>query len=711
MAIIKRLLPLFLIAALAAVPRAQVVGPVSVQGAPTPAALPSGVPDFNLSPDGMDQTVDAAMSKLDASLAGIVSLKPEDRTFANTVGALDAAYADFNEAVTPLTFMKDVSPRADLRDKGDALNTKVSQLFIQLASREDIYRAVKEYAAKQESLDGPRQKLLNAMLRDFKRNGMELTPEKRARLLDIQKKLVDLQNGFSNNLKSEKQKLEVLREQLEGAPDDFVKNLEASPNGADRALVTLDYPTYETFMHTVKNPALRQQLEFVFNNQAAEKNVPILQEALGLRQELAQLLGYPTYAHYATDGRMAKAPEPVLAFLNRLKDLVAGKAVSEQKELLDLKRKDLPKAERLYNWDLPGEIGAQLGYYIEQQKKAHFDLDPEEVRQYFPVDRVVEQTMALYQELFGVQFKELPTTHQVEGANVWHPEVRLFEVRDSATGQRLAHFYLDLYPRDNKYGHMAEFRLIGGRRLADGGYREPVAAMVGNFTKPTADKPGLLSFGEVETFFHEFGHVMHETLTRAEFAGQSGTNTALDFVEAPSQMLENFVRQPEVLNRLSGHYQDPGKKLPRELLEKIVSAESVGKAIGVLRIVALSVLDMTYHTAVPVDTTALMEKIFVETGYLAPTPGTHFQARFGHIMGGYEAGYYGYMWSRVFAQDIFSRFEKEGILSPAVGGDYRRFILEKGGSEDEEQLLIQFLGRKPDEAAFLRSLGVTPSGT
>jgi Zn-dependent oligopeptidase len=215
----------------------------------------------------------------------------------------------------------------------------------------------------------------------------------------------------------------------------------------------------------------------------------------------------------------------------------------------------------------------------------------------------------------------------------------------------------------------------------------------------------------VETFFHEFGHVMHETLTRAEFGGQSGTNTALDFVEAPSQMLENFVRQPEVLNRLSGHYQDPNRTLPRELLEKIVAAEGVGKAIGVLRIVALSVLDMTYHTAVPVDTTALMEKIFVETGYLAPTPGTHFQARFGHIMGGYEAGYYGYMWSRVFAQDIFSRFEKEGILSPVVGGDYRRFILEKGGSEDEEQLLIQFLGRKPDEAAFLRSLGVTPAGT
>jgi thimet oligopeptidase len=708
MANFKRLLPLLLIGVLAGVPQAQVIVPVSVQGAPAPA-IPAGLPDFNLTTDGMDQTVAAAMTKLDASLAGIVSIRPDDRTFANTVGALDAAYADFSDAVTPLTFMKDVSAREDIRGKADALNKKVRQLYIDLASREDLYRAVKEVAAKQETLDASQSKLLSGMLRDFKRNGLELSPEKRARLLELQKKLSDLETEFDNNLTAPQAKLEVLREQLEGAPEDFVKNLEASPNGADRALVTLDYPTYETFMNTVKNPALRQQLEFIFNNQSAGKNVPILQEALTLRHEKAQLLGYPTFAHFSTDGNMAKAPEPVLSFLNRLKDLLAPKAASEQKEMLALKQKELPKAERLQNWDLPGEIGAQLGYYMEQQKKLQFDLDPEEVRQYFPVDRVVEQTLALYQELLGVKFQELPTSHGASGSNVWHPEVRLFEVRDAATGQRLAHFYLDLYPREAKYGHMAEFRLIGGRRLADGTYMEPVAAMVGNFSKPAAGKPGLLSFGEVETFFHEFGHVMHETLTRAAYAGQSGTNTARDFVEAPSQMLENFVKQPQVLDRLSGHYQDPSKKLPRELLEKIVASGSVGQAISTLRLIALSVLDMVYHTGVPVDTTALMEKVFVETGYLAPTPGTHFQARWGHIMGGYEAGYYGYLWSRVFAADVFTRFEKEGVLNPAVGADYRRTILEKGGSEDEEQLLIQFLGRKPDEAAFLRSLGVTPA--
>jgi thimet oligopeptidase len=703
-----RLLPLFLVGVLAVAPQAQVLVPASVQGAPVPA-IPAGLPDFNFSPDGMDKTVDAAAAKLDASLAGIVSLRPEDRTFANTVAAMDAAYADFSDAVTPLTFMKDVSSKKDVREKADALNKKIQDHLIGLAAREDIYRAVKDYAAKGEALDGPRTKLLADMLRDFKRNGLELAPEKRARLTEIQRKLVELQNGFDNNLTSQKEKLEVLREQLEGAPEDFVKNLEASPNGADRALVTLDYPTYEAFMNTVKNPALRQRLEFVFNNQAAEKNTRILEEALPLRHELAGLLGYPSYAHYAIDGRMAKAPEPVLAFLNRIRDLVAPKAVSEQKDLLELKRMDLPKAEKLYNWDLPGEVGAQLGYYLEQQKKSKFDLDPEEVREYFPVDRVVEQTMELYQELFGVKFREIPIGKEAPSEAAWHPEVRLFEVRDAATGQRLAHFYLDLYPRDNKYGHMAEFGVLGGRRLADGSYREPAAAMVGNFTKPTAEKPGLMSFGEVETFFHEFGHVMHATLTRAEFAGQAGTSVARDFVEAPSQMLENFVTQPEVLNRLSGHYKDQTKKLPKELLDKMIAAGKVGQAIGTLRLIALSALDLAYHSSpVPADTTALLEKVFVETGYLAPTPGTHFQARWGHIMGGYEAGYYGYLWSRVFAQDIFSRFEKEGVLNPAVGADYRRTILEKGGSEDEEQLLMQFLGRKSDEAAFLRSLGLNP---
>jgi Zn-dependent oligopeptidase len=241
------------------------------------------------------------------------------------------------------------------------------------------------------------------------------------------------------------------------------------------------------------------------------------------------------------------------------------------------------------------------------------------------------------------------------------------------------------------------------------GYKEAAAAMVGNFTRGTDGEPGLLSHSEVETFFHEFGHIMHQTLSRARYQSHNGFYVALDFVEAPSQMFENFVWTREVLDRLSGHHQDESRKLPPELLGRMLAARRAGEALGILRLVAMAAVDMAYHSSVPGGTTKLLSRIFAEFGYLPPTPGTHFQSRWAHLMPDYAAGYYGYPWSKVRAQDLFSRFEKEGVLNPEVGMDLRRKVFEPGATKDEDELMRDFLGREANEEAFLRSLGLGTS--
>src|SRR5471032_3223296 len=261
---------------------------------------------------------------------------------------------------------------------------------------------------------------------------------------------------------------------------------------------------------------------------------------------------------------------------------------------------------------------------------------------------------------------------------------------------------MDLFPREGKYSHAAAFNMVSARQMQDGSYQKPVSAIVANFDKPSADRPSLLNHDEVETIFHEFGHIMHQTLTKAAYGRFSGANVARDFVEAPSQMLENFVWDPVVLSSLSGHYKDHAKKLPKELLDKMLAARNADVALINLRQLLFGIVDMAYHGAhPPSDTTELYSRVSKDVSLIPMTSGTHPEASFGHLMGGYDAGYYGYLWSKVYAQDMFSVFKADGVMSPAVGRRYRTEILEKGSSRDEMDSLKAFLGREPSEDAFL----------
>jgi thimet oligopeptidase len=325
-------------------------------------------------------------------------------------------------------------------------------------------------------------------------------------------------------------------------------------------------------------------------------------------------------------------------------------------------------------------------------------VDPLEVASYFPLHHVLAGMLELTGEVFGLTYREVE-------ASTWHPDVVTYAVLDRESGELISHFYMDLFPREGKFSHAAAFPLVPGFRSEDGSYHRPVSAIVANFTKPSGDRPSLLQHQEVETFFHEFGHILHQTLTKADLVRFAGTSTERDFVEAPSQIMENWTWQASVLRRFARHFES-GEPIPDPLVDQLVAARNLNIAVSTLRQVQFGLLDMGYHGDQPnKDLDAILRRAG-EAGLLPFQEGTFMPASFGHLFG-YDAGYYGYLWSKVFGDDLWSRFEQEGITNPSVGMDYRREILERGGAIDGTELLRNFLGREPNNQAFLRRLGIS----
>ena len=634
----------------------------------------------------------SAKKRAESALEAVVRMPASNRTFDNTPAALDQIASDLSDSTASDTFLKYVSISSSVRDAGNECETLLGQFSVDMYSREDLYKALKEYASQGEALTGESKRLVDKELLDFKRSGLELTKEKRQEVTVLRKKLVELEATFGKNINEFKDFATFDQSELGGLPEDFVARLEKIDG---RYKVGLDYPDYFPFMENSSNPAARRVMEGKFNDRAARLNLSVLQDVLTLRRKAAKLLGYPTHAHFVLEDRMAKDPKIVASFITRLRKKLQILGADELEVLKSLKFVFEGKASdgRFSAWD--------WRYYDNQLKKAKYAVDNQKIKEYFPADYVTEQMLAVYQKLLGLKFR------QVTDGATWHPDVKLFEITDAAGGEPIAYFYLDLFPREGKYKHAAAFSMITGRRLPDGRYQKPVSSMVANFNKSTKDRPSLLTHDEVETFFHEFGHIMHQTLTKARFGRFSGSATARDFVEAPSQMLENWVWDGEVLQALSGHYLDHSKKLPNELLGKMLAAKNVNSGLVNLRQLLFGSVDQLYHGTPPSDTTAAYARLAADISMIPTTPGTHPEASFGHLMG-YDSGYYGYMWSKVYAEDMFSRFKADGVLNPVLGRRYRTEILERGSSRDEMESLKAFLGREPNEDAFLESIGLKP---
>jgi thimet oligopeptidase len=665
-------------------------------GAAGEAFSPSRYLNWQASPDQIALDCERARLRADSALQGITAMSEPSRTFANTPQAVELALDDFYDETSGDAFIKDVAVSSSVRQAARDCQTTIDKYVLDVFNREDLNNAVEQYAARKEALTGEDKKLLDKELLDFKRNGLMLPEEKRYQIKKIKERLVEIQQEFAKNIDDVKDSLLLTRAELDGMPDDYVNRLERL---GDKYRVTTDYPDYFPLMENGKNPDTRRRLEFLFDNRAAARNVPLFQEAIKLRREAAELLGYPSHAALVLEDRMAKSPASVERFLDGLHGKLKKLGRAELKVLLALKKKEEGARSDgvIHVWD--------WRYYDNQLKKTSFQVDQEQIKEYFPLETVVSGMLAAYQKLLGVKFREIPN------ASVWYPDVKLYEITDASGGEPVAYFYMDLFPREGKYKHAASFNIVNGRALPEGGYQKPVAAIVANFPKSTAEHPSLLKHGsheDVETIFHEFGHIMHMTLTTAHYERFSGANVAWDFVEAPSQMLENWVWDPSVLAGLSGSYKDPNKKLPEDLLKKMIAAKNADTGLVQLRQLFFSQVDMDYHGEYGGDTdsTVLYSRLMREISLIPMNPGTHPEASFGHLMDGYDAGYYGYLWSKVYAQDMFSRFESEGLLNAAIGRQYRDEVLAPGGSQDELDLVRKFLGREPNDAAFLKSLGL-----
>lgn len=661
---------------------------------PTVERIPVPLIDHKLAPDEILRKSQAAEADCEKALKAVVELPDASRTFANTVEAMEQAVADFMDTTSRLSILKDIHPSDKVRQAASVAEENAGKYMVQVASRRDLYKAVKGWQANggaREVLDAEQKRLLELTLRDFRRNGLELADDKLKRLVEVRTRLTELSTQFGQHLNENADTVEVSEAELEGLPQAMVDRLAKSKSGG--RVVTTKYPDYYPFMDNARSEAARQRLYVAMESREAARNTPILKQAIALRDEEAKLLGYATHADFVTGDQMARDAKTVAAFLASLREKLKPRRDADFAKMLELKRAETGDARaELRPWDVP--------YYLNQIKKRDFTLDSEKIREFFPAPTVLPGMFKVYETLLGIEIKEVPD------ADVWAPEVKLYEIRDRGTNAYVASFYMDLFPRKGKYGHAASAGVTMAR-LVGGKYRAPVALVMANFNPPANGRPSLLAHDEVKTLFHEFGHVMHQTLTVARYGSQAGSAVARDFVEAPSQMLENWVYEKVALDLMSGHYQDPAKKLPQETIEKMKAARTFDAGWRYTRQVFLASFDQALHTASDaLDPDDVSRKLYQDILGIPPAPGTHFPATFGHLMGGYDAGYYGYLWAEVFADDMFSLFAKKGVMDQELGRRYRDTILAPGRSEEPDRLLERFLGRAPNNEAFLGKLGV-----
>ena len=639
--------------------------------------------------DGISEDIDRALAMADELVKGVVDAETT-RTYATVMQPLDDISDILQRAFGETAFMGYVHLDKDVRDAGNQAEEKIQKWGVELVFRPDLYRAVKEFSESPEAaaLEGEQARFLQFWLRDLRRAGHELDETSRTEVKKLTERMVEVGIAFQRNIDEHKDHLVVTKEDLEGLPDSYVENLERGDN-QDTYHIGLSYPDVVPFMENSARRDLREQLLRKFNSRAVEPNRPLLEEAVATRGRIAELFGQPSWAHHQMEEKMAKTPEAVRAFYAALTPGLTEGGQSELKVMEALLQTDGEEA--------PLQV-FDRSYYETQLRKTEFGVDPMEVAGYFPLQQVIDGMLEITGDVFGVEYRKVETP-------VWHPDVLTYAIHDRESGELTSHFHMDLFPRDGKFSHAAAFPLVSGRRLPDGSYQKPLSAIVANFTKPGSDRPSLLQHSEVVTFFHEFGHILHQTMTKAEITRFAGSSTENDFVEAPSQIMENWTWRPEILRRFARHYQT-GEPIPDRLVEQLVAAKNLNIALLTLRQATFGLLDMWLHDEVPEkDLDGILQRA-TDVSLFPPHEGTFFPASFGHLLGGYDAGYYGYLWSEVYGDDMWSRFDDEGVDNPVVGLEYRRVILERGGSIDGMDMLREFLGREPNNRAFLKRLGI-----
>ncbi len=650
---------------------------------PAAAAAGPGPVNWNLTKDQIASSCKAAIAQAQGRLKSILAQRGT-RTFANTVLRLEDLSSDLNDTTIADQFLFNVTTDTAVQQASLNCNNDESSFFTDLSASPQLYAALAAAVRSNTAKDVYQRKLASSWLDTLKRSGAGLASARRLEFVRLSKELTDLQNTFAQNLGNDTTTITITAAQAAVLPAGLTAGLKTAPGGG--LIVPVNESTVTPFMQNQSDESARQTYYIAYNNREAAANTPLLERAIAVRDRLAHLLGYETWAAYQVSNRTAKTPKRIETFLGGLDKTLLPKAQAEVAALAALKASDThDPAAALHAWDFT--------YYDNMLHKTQYAVDSNEIKQYFPVQHTIDAVLDVYHRLLGVNFKQITPT------DAWNPDVLEYSVSDSATGRFIGTTYFDLYPRPHKYGHFANFPILPVRKLSNGNYRPPFAAILGNWPQPAPGQPALLSHDDVVTFFHEFGHNMAALLATAPYESLS-SGFVWDFVEAPSQMLENFVWQPSVLKQISSNWQT-GQPLPDDLINSLIKSRYVDDAYATTRQIMYAQIDMAYHTSGPhVDTTAVWDRLAAELTPMPAVPDTHPQASFGHLMGGYDAGYYGYLWSKVYAQDMFTAFLNGGLENPVVGMRYRRDILQPARTYDPDVEVKNFLGRPMNPNAF-----------
>jgi len=627
----------------------------------TAASLLSG------SADAFVRASSEALARARAAVARVKSLPPSIQT----LRAWDEATAAIGDASARASLLRSVHPDSAMRDAGERCEQEAEALSTELALDPEVYAPLSRIDAAGE--DEPTRWYLFRVLRDFRRAGVDKDAQTRASARALNEELVRIGQEFQRNIRDDVRSIQVSAAELEGLPADYVR---AHASG----IVTTDSPDYIPFMTYSRSSPARERLWKIYRQRAHPGNLMVLDRMLGRRHELARLLGYESWAAYVTEDKMIGSARAAADFIERIASASEARAGKDYESLLARKRRDQPPAERVDAWDSEA--------LKERVRAEQLGFDSQSVRPYFELGRVMDGIFETTARMFGIEYRRL------SDAPVWHSDVSAWEVVEQ--GRTLGRFFLDLFPREGKYKHAAQFTLASGVR--EGAL--PEGALVCNFHRPGAE-PALLDHGEVVTFFHEFGHLLHHLFGgNTPWAGLSGVRTEWDFVEAPSQMLEEWCWDASVLRRFARHL-DTGQPIPSDLVERMRAADEFGKGLRVRQQMFYAATSLRLHDRDPrgLDTTALAAELQEKYTPFRHVPGTYFQESFGHLEG-YSAIYYTYMWSLVIAKDLFGVFRRDGLLNPATAARYRRAILEPGGGAPASKLVESFLGRPASFDAF-----------
>eukprot|EP01129_Flabellula_baltica_P010056 TRINITY_DN4204_c1_g1_i2.p1 TRINITY_DN4204_c1_g1~~TRINITY_DN4204_c1_g1_i2.p1 ORF type:complete len:680 (+),score=151.67 TRINITY_DN4204_c1_g1_i2:51-2042(+) len=629
----------------------------------------------------------------------IKDILPSERTFSNTVHAMDTVYGEAYNDVSFLTFGYLVDVDKEVRDRCTEAKNAFEQFVLECRMDEGLYRCLCEYkdcGYSEEDLDEEEVRLFDKLMLDFQRNGLSLDAEKRSELKKLREKIADLCSKANNNIYDVDVSFEFTREELTGLPDSFFNQVKKSESG--KYIVSLQYPELFPVLRKCANPEVRKIMLSAHESKCKDQNMDILIEIFKLRQEAAELMGYDSDASYELSNKMAGDLETASKFLNDLRVKFDPTLSEYYESLLELKKNDCEEkgiefSGSLDNWD--------LSYYNDMLKDKEYSVNSEEIRQYFPMSVVTKGIMEVYKDILSLRFEK------DENYVGWDSSVEKYMVFDRETDEFHGTFYLDLFPRKGKYSHAACFPIDVRYETNEGEKHYTSSCMIANFSPPTEDSPSLFQFGEVNTFFHEFGHVMHSILSSSKFSRLNWRWDAVeqDFLEVPSMMFENFVLEKEIISRISGHHQT-GKPLPEHLRERLDSVKELGYAYRTNRLIFYSLCDLSFHSTHSNSNKQELLDLWNETEKqcigIEMIPGTTPFTGWNHMTAGYNAGYYGYLWAEVFASDIYSVFKEKGVLDPETGMLLRKTILEPCTILPATQMLQNFLCREPSNTSYLK---------